>query len=169
MLLFVQESGAYQTTGIDMLVTGERVVLLDTQVCSAGRTGTFSWMHGYIPLPPECSHMCTKLIPTWSKWHLSVGNLKTAMSHTQIPYVPFINMSAAFNTEWLLVSKGSTSRVPLEAHCKCSLGSLRSWNEASTFNSDDNDVVHLPAFGETKLSSSVGPPTLCFRDNILSL
>ena len=28
----IQESGSYQTTGIDMLVTGERVVLLDTQV-----------------------------------------------------------------------------------------------------------------------------------------
>ena len=33
LLCCIQESGGYQTTGIDMLVTGERVVLLDTQVC----------------------------------------------------------------------------------------------------------------------------------------
>ena len=32
LLCCTQESGGYQTTGVDMLVTGERVVLLDTQV-----------------------------------------------------------------------------------------------------------------------------------------
>lgn len=92
-------------------------------------------------------------------------------------------MSATFDTEWLLVSKvphhqngcllarfhiartfGGTLQMQFGR-----LGSLRSWTEAGTFNSDDDDVVHVPAFGETKLASSAGPPTLCFRDNMLNL
>jgi len=52
----VQESGAYQTTGIDMLVTGERVVLLDTQpILSEAMLDQFTQNKGLVPpgLSPE--------------------------------------------------------------------------------------------------------------------
>ena len=40
----IQDCGGYQTVGVDMVVTGERIILLDTQVS----------VHN----PSVCVHMC---------------------------------------------------------------------------------------------------------------